>query len=113
MSSSDPSMASTKSDTSTKPKIKTIDLGVHKVLLAASPWNLRDQWQQVVVALPLFKRLATEIYTLEPFLAVAYVVTQVWSGLESAILLYLSSRLLSIVSQILWLDSFCSSIHGP
>lgn len=89
-----------------KPKeevtLKTVELGIYKLTLpiSAGGWDLRDSLKQVSIALPLIRRLATEIYALEPLLSVLYVASQFWNGIEGALLLYLSSRLLKIVSVI-------------
>ncbi|PBK72127.1 P-loop containing nucleoside triphosphate hydrolase protein [Armillaria solidipes] len=49
------------------------------------------------MALPLFRRLAIDVYTLEPTLSILFILEKIWSGIESAVLLYLSSRLLRII----------------
>lgn len=79
--------------------LKMIDLGVYRVTIPAltGAWNPREQLNQIIAALPLFRRLAADIYALEPFLSILYLVSQLWEGLESALLLYLSSRLLKVV----------------
>ncbi|PBK82581.1 hypothetical protein ARMGADRAFT_730771 [Armillaria gallica] len=48
-------------------------------------------------ALRCFKRLAIDVYTLEPILATLFVFGKLWSGVQSALLLYFSSHILRMV----------------
>jgi len=78
--------------------ISAIQLGVWRVLLQEeSSWDIRKHWRDLSSTLPLSRRLATEIFYLDPWLFIFFVVSKVWTGIESALLLYLSSRLLTII----------------
>lgn len=80
------------------PRLVTLELGVWKVAMLKDPAvNLRKHINDLTTALPLFKRLAMEIYRIEPFLFLLYICSRFWAGIERALLLWLSSRLLQIV----------------
>ncbi|KAG7441585.1 P-loop containing nucleoside triphosphate hydrolase protein [Guyanagaster necrorhizus] len=80
------------------PETRTVELGVWKVVLLNDVHrDYRKNWNNILLALPLFRRLAIDIYTLEPMLSILFVLEKFWSGIESAVLLYLSSRLLRII----------------
>lgn len=78
----------------------TLQLGVYSVTLKTqkSKWNPKRRIQDTFSGLPVLKRFALEIYNLEPVLFAMFVLAKIWSGVESAILLYLSSQILTIVS---------------
>ncbi|KAF9033938.1 P-loop containing nucleoside triphosphate hydrolase protein [Hymenopellis radicata] len=80
-------------------ELKTIDLGVFKLTLPVKSerWDPWDQMKHVTSALPLSRRLATEVYSLDPLLSCAYVALQFWKGVEAAVVLYFSTRLLRII----------------
>jgi hypothetical protein len=61
-------------------------------------WNPLVTWTELTSAFYLFRRLALEIYALAPGLLSLYIFSKIWYGIESAILLHLSSHLLQIVS---------------
>ncbi|KAK0463142.1 uncharacterized protein EV420DRAFT_1732696 [Desarmillaria tabescens] len=92
------------------PETRTVELGVWKVvLLNNARWDYRSRWNNLLLAFPLFRRLAIDVYTLDPTLSILFILEKIWSGVESAILLYLSSRLLRITEVGLisgTLDSF-------
>ncbi|KAF9010198.1 hypothetical protein BDQ17DRAFT_1006593 [Cyathus striatus] len=79
-------------------KIVTEQLGI---------WHLRSSehgfydfgkhWRDLVSVVPWFYRMAVDVYHLSPFLFIAFVVSMIWSGLESAILTHLSSQLLKVI----------------
>ncbi|PBL01640.1 P-loop containing nucleoside triphosphate hydrolase protein [Armillaria gallica] len=80
------------------PETHTVELGVWKVaLLNDTHWDYKRKWNSLLMALPLFRRLAIDVYTLEPTLSILFILEKIWSGIESAVLLYLSSRLLRII----------------
>ncbi|SJL01053.1 uncharacterized protein ARMOST_04369 [Armillaria ostoyae] len=80
------------------PETRTVELGVWKVaLLNDMHWDYKRKWNNLLMALPLFRRLAIDVYTLEPTLSILFILEKIWSGIESAVLLYLSSRLLRII----------------
>ncbi|KAK0455665.1 P-loop containing nucleoside triphosphate hydrolase protein [Desarmillaria tabescens] len=92
------------------PETRTVELGVWKVvLLNNARWDYRSRWNNLLLAFPLFRRLAIDVYTLEPTLSILFILEKIWSGVESAVLLYLSIRLLRIIEVGLvsgTLDSF-------
>ncbi|PBK79365.1 hypothetical protein ARMGADRAFT_1093205 [Armillaria gallica] len=47
--------------------------------------------------LQYFQRLAIDVYTLEPILVTLFVLNQLWSGIQGALLLQLSSQILQMV----------------
>jgi hypothetical protein len=62
-------------------------------------WNPKLPLAEVLSAFALFRRLALEIYAIAPGLLSLYILSSIWSGIENALLLHLSSRLLQIVSR--------------
>ncbi|KAK0209673.1 P-loop containing nucleoside triphosphate hydrolase protein [Armillaria fumosa] len=81
-----------------KERLETIELGVWKVsFLKSTPFNVREQISDLGSAFPYFHRLAVEVYTLEPVLAILFVLNKLWKAVEGALLLYLSSRILRII----------------
>ncbi|KAK0209689.1 P-loop containing nucleoside triphosphate hydrolase protein [Armillaria fumosa] len=84
--------------TDSKGKLETFQLGIWKVsILKTTPLNLRKQFVDLKDALRYFKRLAIDVYTLEPVLATLFIFNKLWSGVQSALLLYFSSQILRIV----------------
>ncbi len=63
-----------------------------------NPLDISKRWNRVASSIPFLKRLAIDVYTLDPWLSVLYVLSRIWWGVESAVSLYLSSRLLKTVS---------------
>ncbi len=57
-----------------------------------------QSWKDLIQATPLLKRLFLEVFAMDPWLTLIYVSSRMWSALEMAITLYLSGRLLKIVS---------------
>ncbi|KAG5735006.1 Lipid A export ATP-binding/permease protein MsbA, partial [Termitomyces sp. T112] len=55
------------------------------------------RWNEIVSGLQLFRRLATEISTISPTMLILFAMSKLWEGVESAILMHLSSSLLQIV----------------
>ncbi|KAK0219554.1 hypothetical protein EDD85DRAFT_989012 [Armillaria nabsnona] len=79
-------------------ELETLRLGVWTVsILKHSPLNLRKQFLDLKDALRYFQRLAIDVYTLEPMLATLFVLNELWSGVQSTLLLYLSSQILRTV----------------
>ncbi len=79
--------------------LETFQLGVWKVsLLKRAPLNFRKQLLDFKEAFGYFKRLTIDVYTLEPVLATFFILNELWSGVQGALLLYLSSQILRIVS---------------
>ncbi|KAG7442474.1 uncharacterized protein BT62DRAFT_1010437 [Guyanagaster necrorhizus] len=78
-------------------------LGVWRlVMLKADSFDILKNVRDVATAIPVFFRMASEIYALDPFLTTLYIVAQ-FSGLssllqaESTLMLYLSSKLLTSI----------------
>ncbi len=78
--------------------LETFQLGVWKVsLLKRAPLNFKKQLLDFKEAFGYFNRLAIDVYTLEPILATLFILNELWSGVQSALLLYLSSQMLRVV----------------
>ncbi|KAK0219590.1 hypothetical protein EDD85DRAFT_747440, partial [Armillaria nabsnona] len=78
--------------------LETFQLGVWKVsLLKRAPLNFRKQLLDFKEAFGYFKRLALDVYTLEPILGTFFILNELWSGVQSALRLYLSSQMLRII----------------
>jgi hypothetical protein len=80
----------------------SLDLGVWRVLLpkdALSPGfrSSKEKWNTIAAASPLLLRFVREIYALNPYLVTLVVLLKLWGGVESVLMLYVSSRLLQIV----------------
>ncbi|KAJ6600174.1 hypothetical protein B0H10DRAFT_697698 [Mycena sp. CBHHK59/15] len=81
----------------------TLDLGVWRVLLATKDpdssifLGFKSSWNTVAAALPLILRFLGEIYHLRPDLVLLFFLLKLWSGVESVLMLYVSSRLLRII----------------
>lgn len=81
-------------------KIVSTQLGIWQFsTLKDSEWNPKIPILEITSTLTLFRRLTLEIYSLSPGLLILYVLSKIWSGIEFALLLHLSSRLLQIVSR--------------
>jgi len=80
-------------------KISTLQLGVWKVRVAgqSSGFGLQDQIQDIRSSLPILLRLATDIFTLAPGIVLAFLACQIWEGVEDAIEMHISNRLLRTV----------------
>ena len=80
------------------PSIVTTQVGIWEFsTLKDVKWNLRVPWDEVTSAFTLFRRLGVEMSSIAPGLLALYILSQFWNGIESALLLHLSSRLLQIV----------------
>ncbi|KAK0464147.1 hypothetical protein IW261DRAFT_1524538 [Armillaria novae-zelandiae] len=78
--------------------LETVELGVWKVsLLKCAPLSFGKQLLDFKEAVGYFKRLAVDVYTLEPVLAMFFILNELWSGVQTALLLYLSSQMLRII----------------
>ncbi|KAK0492630.1 P-loop containing nucleoside triphosphate hydrolase protein [Armillaria luteobubalina] len=83
-----------------KAEVETFQLGVWKVSTlkaSESPSNLRKQFLELKDACQYTKRVVVDVYTLEPVLATLFVFNKIWSGVQSALLLYFSSQILRMV----------------
>lgn len=80
----------------TSPSYTTLQLGVWRVIIVNSIVKLPGK--ETLSVLPLVLVFVTEIYTLAPDLVILYVLTKVWSGIQSSLILRTSSHLLTTVS---------------
>ncbi|KAF8163821.1 P-loop containing nucleoside triphosphate hydrolase protein [Crassisporium funariophilum] len=78
--------------------IEDIRLGVWTLKLAKpSGMNLQKYWDDIRSAYPLLRRLCGDIYSLAPRLFIFYIICQMWSGVEEALLMHFSSSLLRTI----------------
>ncbi|KAH9484595.1 ATP-dependent lipid A-core flippase [Psilocybe cubensis] len=79
-------------------RIDEFQLGVWRFKIATETgFNPQKYWEDVKVSLPLFFRLAVDVFTISPRLFTIYIVCQIWQGIEDTILLQLSNNLLKTV----------------
>ncbi|KAK0209704.1 P-loop containing nucleoside triphosphate hydrolase protein [Armillaria fumosa] len=84
--------------TENKRGLETFELGIWKVsVLKRAPLRFGKQLLDFKEAVGYFKRLAIDVYTLEPALASFFTLNELWSGIQTALLLYLSSQMLRII----------------
>ncbi|KIM76355.1 hypothetical protein PILCRDRAFT_646733 [Piloderma croceum F 1598] len=83
----------------TSPSYTTLQLGVWRVIIVNSVIKLPGK--ESLSVLPLVLAFATEIYTLAPDLVILYVLTKVWSGIQSSLILRTSSHLLTVLEAAL------------
>ncbi|KIM76348.1 hypothetical protein PILCRDRAFT_826332 [Piloderma croceum F 1598] len=76
-----------------------LQLGVWRVLVAKSVVKLPGK--DLLSALPLILVFAAEVYTLAPGLVVLFILTKVWSGIQSSLILRTSSHLLTVLETTL------------
>ena len=57
----------------------------------------RRRWEEGVSGLRLFRRLGNEIFGLAPGMLILFILSKIWTGIETAVLMHLSSQLLQIV----------------
>ncbi|KAF8194623.1 hypothetical protein BJ912DRAFT_1040726 [Pholiota molesta] len=80
--------------------IEEVQLGLWKLKLGHPPsLNLRRLLDIIKSAYPLYSRLFLDIYRISPRHFTFFLMCQAWKGVEAAILLHLSSSLLSQVEQ--------------
>jgi Na+/H+ antiporter NhaB len=83
----------------TTPSYTVTNVGVWRVLIAKSALNLRGkELKDSFSVLPLLLIFVAEIYALAPDLVVFFILTKVWSGIQSSLVLYTSNHLLTVVS---------------
>jgi len=86
-------------DTRIDEVVSAEQIGVWEFLTVKQPrWNLLGQWSELKSIIFPYRRLAFEIYTLSPGLLFLYILSKIWIGIEQALSLYLSSRVLQVVS---------------
>ena len=73
-----------------------VQLGVWRLLIAKSTVKLPGK--DLFSVFPLLLSFVANIYTLAPNLVVFFVLTKVWSGIQSSLILRTSSHLLTVVS---------------
>jgi hypothetical protein len=83
----------------TTPSYSVTHLGVWRILIAKSGLNLPGKdWKNSFSVFPVLLIFIAEIYALAPDLVVFFVLTKVWSGIQSSLLLRTSNHLLTVVS---------------
>ncbi|KAK0191810.1 hypothetical protein F5146DRAFT_1050380 [Armillaria mellea] len=96
--SSLPTVPKETAPTEKQPRLETFQLGIWTVsLLKRAPLNFGKQLLDFKEAFGYFKRLAFDVYTLEPILAIFFILNKIWSGVQTALLLYLSSQMLRVI----------------
>jgi hypothetical protein len=86
--------------------IEEVQLGLWKLKLGHPPsLNLRRLLDSIKSAYPLYSRLFLDIYRISPRHFTFFLMCQAWKGVEAAILLHLSSSLLSQVRIIRYLST--------
>lgn len=81
--------------------IEEVQLGLWKLKVGHPPTlSLRRHLDNIKSAYPLYSRLFLDIYRISPRLFAFFIMCQVWKGVEDAILMHLSSSLLSRVRMI-------------
>lgn len=80
-------------------KISTRQLGVWKVrhTTHSSGFGLQDQIQDLRSSFPILLRLAKDIFTLAPGIVLAILACHIWEGVEDALEMHISNRLLRAV----------------
>ncbi|PBK82608.1 hypothetical protein ARMGADRAFT_731053 [Armillaria gallica] len=95
---SHPTAQKEKLGTDERRRLETFQLGIWKVsILKSTPLNFRKKFLDLKEAFGYFKRLAIDVYTLEHTLATFFVLNELWSGVQNALLLYLSSQMLRTI----------------
>lgn len=82
--------------------ITSVQLGIWQVLtLKSSPFNLKQWRDDIFTGSSQFYRLLGDMYRLSPGMMVLFMLSKTWGGVEAAVLMHLSSRLLQIVRNYL------------
>lgn len=66
-----------------------------------SSFNLQKKLAGVRASIPLLGRLLFDMYRLSPTFFIFFLLSNIWSGVETAFLMHMSNRLLTIVSLML------------
>lgn len=75
-----------------------LHLGVWNLKIASNPdLDLLGKWKAVKAGLPLFARLALDIFHISPRLFVIFIFCQFWEGVEEMVLLHQSNNVLRAV----------------
>lgn len=79
--------------------LESLQLGAWNVLLErrSLATSLTARWHQLIVAIPLFRRTFIDLYCMEPALMRRVIALKVWTGVEGAVTLHLSSKLLKLL----------------
>ncbi|RDB22977.1 Lipid A export ATP-binding/permease protein MsbA [Hypsizygus marmoreus] len=76
----------------------TTQIGIWQFWTArGSPFDLRRKIMELVSGLQLFRRLVAEIFSISPGMLILFILSKIWSGVETAVLMQLSTRLLQII----------------
>ena len=96
------------SEKPTTEALSTLQMGIWQFSTPKETgWSFGIRWDEVRSTWTLLRRLALEIYALCPGLLVLFVLSKIWGGVEDALLMHLSSRLLRIVSHPNYLPGRC------
>ena len=87
--------------------IENLSLGVWNLKIAKTTCHIMtiQWWRDVKSGVPLFYRLASDVFTLAPRLFTFFVFCRIWGALENSLLMHFSSLLLRRVCHD-WLYSF-------
>jgi hypothetical protein len=78
--------------------VSSLQLGVWQVLTVKGvPFDPKRWREEFVAGFSHFLRLVSEMYRLSPGMLVLFMLSKMWGGVEAAVLMHLSSRLLRIV----------------
>lgn len=89
-------------------RLETFQLGIWNVsILKRTQLNFGKRFLGLKEEFGYFRRLAIDVYTLEPMLATLFILNELWCGVHSAVLLYLSSQILRIVGVLRFTRSMC------
>jgi len=81
-----------------KINIDDIQLGVWRLKVGKpSGGVLRQHFDSITLAYPLFYRLCSDMFSLSPRIFLFFFVCQFWTGIEAAVSMHLSSSLLRMV----------------
>lgn len=79
--------------------IVSVQLGIWQVLtLKGSTFDSKQWRDDIVTGSTHFFQLLWDMYRLSPGMLTLFMLTKAWGGIEAAVLMHLSSRLLQIVS---------------
>ena len=83
----------------TAPKIDEYQFGIWRLMIQQDVmFDIRKLWESFLQGLPLFYQLSVEIWSIAPRLFTLFLLTQLWQGIEDALQMHFSTRLLKAVS---------------
>jgi len=96
-----------KIDQRDNPSIEELKLGLWNMKIENAPNNTSRLVQDIISSYPTFKRLAQDIYCLDPPLFLLVVLGQLFGGIQDALLMYFSSSLLKTVRRFISHGEMC------